>query len=716
MSVAEHADKHQPNHRWVLIVSLNVVAGALLVTSNKVILLQNMPASSAALTFLHYFSTFIVLRVLSWKRRHDEPSRRVPIIRVVLLSFLATLSVATSNLTLKLSSVSFHQVSRLVSLPGGLLLDYFLYRKTRTCLETSYVAIVAVGVYHICFTDHTTTLLGCVFAVVSICATLCTALTIKATCAEYNLNAVNLAHLMSPWGTLSSLLWLITTLAAESGFNSQKMLGQKFWGQLSSNVVFTITIVTFNCFCAVFLNISSTWCAANCSTLMYAILGQGKILATISLSARVLHQDIPNNSILSLCISIAAFIIFIFLEQRSTQLQSHPLYLTPGGKFRHPPWAIISLFVLSGLLMSQRVLFTETYARNVETGQTAPPNTPSFKNHTNNVTVELRARKPAVQEIDFRVVAISARMEDSLSCGGCTALHLLVRELSMRGYHVETLVQYNQDVATIDCRVGNNTVVVFPEGFRASCDPLPKVQARWILAPMGAISSHTVTHAWPQTDWVYNYGLYAPGAKISVPDSNLLVVLRNPYAGDEFDQATYPKSVRSGKCYTIRKRDLFHKNNSITQMHDPKDALLPDSIKDSVHYFLTHEFFVSYDPYTYLTFAAAMLGCVSIVHPLGNLTKEQWMLSTAWGPYIRESGRETLLNGVAYGDSQDEINTARMHMHLVRQEFFNIKKWSEGTVDRFLSHVAEPNVNVDGKHTVSDFYPPGWNPGEFVAR
>ena len=303
-----------------------------------------------------------------------------------------------------------------------------------------------------------------------------------------------------------------------------------------------------------------------------------------------------------------------------------------------------------------------------------------------------------------------------MSCGGCTSLHLLAKELSSRGYYVKTLVHYDQGIPQIDCDVGNNTVVVFPEGFRASCKQLPRVQVRWILSPMGALASHSVTHAWPQTDWVYNYGVYAPGANMDVPDSNLLVVLRNPIPGDEFDPLRYPKQVRAGRCYTIRKRDTFHDPGSIKPLHEPTDTPLADAVGGAEQHFLAHEYFISYDPYTYLTFAAAMLGCISIVHPLGNLTKEQWFLSTAWGPYIRESGRQTLIKGIAYGDSQEEIKSARDHLHLVRQEFFQIKQWGSGTVDRFLGHLVEPNVKAEGKLFVSDFYPPGWNPGKFTIK
>lgn len=414
--------------------------------------------------------------------------------------------------------------------------------------------------------------------------------------------------------------------------------------------------------------------------------------------------------------SVSAFAIFIVLEQRSAeqhaQLQGQRI---SSNHNRNPRWAIFCCFIIGGLLVTQDGITQKTADVTDIVGKTTILTRQAYKNSTQTTTNLLKIQ-PSADEIDFRIVAISARIEESMGCGGCTVLHLLANELSSRSYYVKTLVHYNQDVTTIDCDIGDNTVVVFPEGFSASCKQLPRVQIRWILAPMGAIAPYSITHAWPQTDWVYNYGVYAPGAKIKVPDSNLLVVLRNPYPGDEYDLLKHPEHARSGRCYTIRKRDKFHDLGSIRPLHDPSDTLLADSLEGSVQDFLVHEYFVSYDPYTFLTFAAAMLGCVSIVHPLGNFTKEQWLLSTAWGPYIRESGRHYLMEGIAYGDSQEEIERAREHMHLVRKEFFRIKQWGSGTVDRFLSHLAQPNGTAEGQHFVGDFYPPGWNPGKFTVK
>lgn len=319
---------------------------------------------------------------------------------------------------------------------------------------------------------------------------------------------------------------------------------------------------------------------------------------------------------------------------------------------------------------------------------------------------------------NFRVITVTDNVFDTISCGGCTALHQLAEELRSHGMSVETISWDTMKKTRWDCNIQGDTVVIFSEGIEQSCKVPPRLTIRWILAPMGAVYQHSVTSAWSQNDWVYNYGKYAPGVAGGVPDENLLTVLRNPYRGDEFDIPQPHSSLRKGTCYTSRKQHLFHRESSITWLHTSDDTPLAETISESVKQFLVHEFFVSYDPYTFLTFIAAWEGCVPIVHPLGNLTKREWILSTAWGPYVRLSKRDVLMDGVAYGSSPDEIERARRTLPLMRKEFELVKEWGRGTVSSFiedvLSHLSgkEPR----GRRLVSDFYPPGWNPGKITAK
>ena len=261
------------------VCATSIASAALLVNTNKIILESKIVSgSSAGLTFLHSFSLCVaaVLR-MRWLDKSSMLAAQVPRSRVLLISVQSTLGVACSNMVLQLSSVSFHQVSRLFTLPGGLLLDYILYKKVRTFAEIYAIMIVALGVLDISVMDRTASALSAFFALISVATVLVTAAAIKKTCSDYGVSATDYAFLAAPWQLLAScFLWLIavaSTTLHES--DEPKGTGLKLGA-------FSLLLI-FNCALAILVNLSSTWCAASCSTLLYGAIGQGKTLGTVFL-------------------------------------------------------------------------------------------------------------------------------------------------------------------------------------------------------------------------------------------------------------------------------------------------------------------------------------------------------------------------------------------------------------------------------------------------
>ena len=90
---------------------------------------------------------------------------------------------------------------------------------------------------------------------------------------------------------------------------------------------------------------------------------------------------------------------------------------------------------------------------------------------------------------------------------------------------------------------------------------------------------------------------------------------------------------RQGACHAIRKGEISGK------IPPPKSVLIDNlSHEEIASVFNNCEVFISYDPYTLYSQYAAICGCISIVDPIENLTKEQWQ------PV------EELRYGVAYGN------------------------------------------------------------------
>lgn len=133
---------------------------------------------------------------------------------------------------------------------------------------------------------------------------------------------------------------------------------------------------------------------------------------------------------------------------------------------------------------------------------------------------------------------------------------------------------------------------------------------------------------------------------------------------------------RKGECYTIRKgihkiRNC-HKPDAISfdRMHKKSDSWLRET-------FNTCKKFISYDDVTMLSLFAAMCGCESVVVP-GDLPAHEWRLKI---PYLRY--------GIAYGDSQYELDRAKETRPEILPNIERLEQESDEQVREMVAHVKE---------------------------
>jgi hypothetical protein len=207
---------------------------------------------------------------------------------------------------------------------------------------------------------------------------------------------------------------------------------------------------------------------------------------------------------------------------------------------------------------------------------------------------------------------------------------------------------------------------------------------------------------------VFNYAT-STGTNVSV--SNVLQVVVNPKAGDETDisDEVFHSKNRTGIAWMMRKGPKFHKQ--IEHIHERPDliAKLVEGSSMTKADLRKFEYFVTYDPYTYWSWFAAMSGTVSVVYPLANQSKEEWALGTFLGSYLQDvGGRE--IPGVAYGWEGAEINYARQTMHELRGFLLEVKEWGAmTTVPRFTRdcyrYKQGDRDHFEGATLIRDTYP-----------
>jgi UDP-sugar transporter A1/2/3 len=314
---------------------------------------------------------------------------------------------------------------------------------------------------------------------------------------------------------------------------------------------------------------------------------------------------------------------------------------------------------------------------------TAPTAAPILAEQDTGVPSAITDFTNMKNEMTFHIYGLPKAADD---CGGCKCLVELRESLNDLGFSTTTGWHCPKQTVAINATL----VIVYPEVVEKRClGPGNRVHVRWMLAPLGVVKitkSAVTGRTWGLDDIVSNY---ATSTGDNVPVSNILQVFPNPRKGDVTDisdAAFYNSTGRNGIAWMMRKGPKFHKNINFIHEHDgfhvtevnkkKKDAFKPE-------YFRNYEYFVSYDPYTYWSWYAAMLGTVSVVYPLANQTKEEWALGTFIGSYLLDTN-STKIPGVAYGWSDSELEYARRTMHDLRGLLVKVRQWGvDTTVTRF---------------------------------
>ena len=282
----------------VLIQILGVCLTAALVISNKLVMqVVEIPGKHAALTAAHFACTFIYVRVT--RPCSGTKVKHVPLSWLLFIAFLGTVSVASSNLLLHLSSITFHQLSKLVALPTGALIDFMLYGTRRSRRDIFNLVAICYGVYLASTGVIIANFAAVAASLVHLFAYLSVAACMRAVCQKFAVTTSEYLYVSSPWGLLSSLLiWLVFAWMGGSEKHSVH-------SPLHSSA--SLAIVA-NCFLAVSVQWFSTWTAGNSSTMLYAVVGQAKTAATVMFGLFIFGGTLSLQALLGLSIcSCAAF-------------------------------------------------------------------------------------------------------------------------------------------------------------------------------------------------------------------------------------------------------------------------------------------------------------------------------------------------------------------------------------------------------------------------
>jgi hypothetical protein len=267
--------------------------------------------------------------------------------------------------------------------------------------------------------------------------------------------------------------------------------------------------------------------------------------------------------------------------------------------------------------------------------------------------------------------------EFNFNSGGVVCLHYLAQLISKCGYDVYLYPQQHMLNPLFNKYynghyVNDNTPVIYPEVHVGNILKAKNV-IRWILAPIGINTKTEIVKTWNKHDLVYYFN---DETKITAnPDKKgsiykmLTTIFLNPLTKNK------NSGFRQEYCFTSRKTQ-FYKN--VTYIH-PSNAfqiLAYHNQITCIDIFNNYKFFVCYDPMCFLIVIAAICGCVSIVYPIENKSKKEWINTIGASDYCKQKGIDNLF-GIAYG--KEDIEWAKSTLHLVEEQWKDIIKFNMET-------------------------------------
>jgi hypothetical protein len=216
-------------------------------------------------------------------------------------------------------------------------------------------------------------------------------------------------------------------------------------------------------------------------------------------------------------------------------------------------------------------------------------------------------------------------------------------------------IYYCDDIAEIN----NDTLVIYPEDIETN--PLfCKHVVRWRLS-----DNLVASFGWKNTDLIYTWEKYYDNNKNDTEKK-----LSVPYLNPIFKNKNKKERIKT--CFLIKKGGYLHKN--ISFFH-PADSIFINNYEDIekvVDIFNECKYFYCYDPNCMYTIYAVLCGCITILYPTKDKTKDEYFKISFYN-----KNNKIYNYGIAYGNSEEEIKFATDTLadgELMYKEFFESYK------------------------------------------
>lgn len=243
--------------------------------------------------------------------------------------------------------------------------------------------------------------------------------------------------------------------------------------------------------------------------------------------------------------------------------------------------------------------------------------------------------------------------------------------------------------------IDKNTFVVYPETIEKN--PLnAKNVIRWILLDLGNEMPTDHYKNWSNNDLVYFWepSKLQNSKQLSCPWIDAWIR----------DYKVSDSRRKDSSCFMMRKTSILKNMKSYTVQQHPKNSKCLDGLfyKEILLEFIHHKYFYSYDPNTFYNLIAPLCGCVTILHPIPGVTREEYFNSRMTKGYMSNVSYDA---GIAYGYSDAELAKALKTLPLAKEQALAlIDSYKTSILDMLIDIDSKINRNEELSNTVESIY------------
>lgn len=226
--------------------------------------------------------------------------------------------------------------------------------------------------------------------------------------------------------------------------------------------------------------------------------------------------------------------------------------------------------------------------------------------------------------------------------------------------------------------IDQNTIVIYPETITGN--PLNAQNViRWILLDLGNEMPQNQYKTWNNEDLVYSWEPKI-NAKGNIKPKQLCISWIDPH----LLHIQHDEDYKYENCYMLRKMNNLDNLKEYTTFHHPKNSLPLDKFiyQDIIKFFTKTKYFYSYDPNTFYNLIAPLCGCVTILHPIPGVSREEYLSSR-----MNNVGHMLCDAGLAYGYDKEEIIRAENTLKFAKDQMKMILSKYDKTHLSFMSDI-----------------------------